>query len=167
MTQAFEKNMDGQRMIWLIVLGGIVSLAVAMGIGRFAFTPPMPLMVRDGILDIAAGTEWAAANYVGYLIGALSASKFGKNPRFGMLLGLVGIGVTTLAIILVGNSFLYVGAILRGASGVFSAWGLVCTSSWCLTALAARNASKLGSWVYTGVGLGITLAGMVTWIGGH
>jgi ABC-type phosphate transport system permease subunit len=86
MTQAFEKNMDGQRMIWLIVLGGIVSLAVAMGIGRFAFTPPMPLMVRDGILDIAAGTEWAAANYVGYLIGALSASKFGKNPRFGMLL---------------------------------------------------------------------------------
>ena len=34
-----------------IVFIGLVALAIAMGIGRFAFTPMMPLMVRDGSLD--------------------------------------------------------------------------------------------------------------------
>ena len=40
---------------WLVVGGGIVALAAAMGVGRFAFTPLMPLMMRDGTLSAAAG----------------------------------------------------------------------------------------------------------------
>ena len=55
------------RTAWLVIGSGIVALAVAMGIGRFAFTPLMPLMMRDGTLSVAAGAEWAAANYGGYL----------------------------------------------------------------------------------------------------
>lgn len=153
--------------IWPIVCGGIVSLAVAMGIGRFAFTPLMPLMLRDGIIDIAKGTDWAVANYVGYLLGALSASRFGNSPRLGMQLGLAGIAFTTLATILVNASFPLAGLLLRGAAGIFSAWVMVCTSAWCLNALAALNAARYGSWIYTGVGMGITLAGVMTWLGGR
>jgi len=37
------------------------ALAVAMGIGRFAFTPLLPLMVRDGSLAQSAGA-WLAAS---------------------------------------------------------------------------------------------------------
>ena len=66
-----------------IVFIGLVALAIAMGIGRFAFTPMMPLMVRDGSLDAVTGTEWATANYVGYLLGAISASWFARSPRRG------------------------------------------------------------------------------------
>src|SRR4051812_33355701 len=99
MNSTLNKKTESDRTTWLIVLGGVITLAVAMGIGRFAFTPLMPLMLRDGIIDMAAGTEWAAANYVGYLIGALSASRFGKHTRFGMLLGLAGIAITTLGIV--------------------------------------------------------------------
>ncbi|CAN5362575.1 MFS transporter [soil metagenome] len=149
-----------------IVVGGVIALAVAMGIGRFAFTPLMPLMLRDGIIDLPTGTEWAAANYLGYLIGALSASRFGKNTRLGLTSGLVGIGLTTLGMLCVGNSSLMLGAALRGAAGIFSAWVLVCTSGWCFNALAARQASKQGSWIYTGVGLGIALTGVLVWLGG-
>ena len=72
---------------WLVVGSGIVALAVAMGIGRFAFTPLMPLMMRDGTLSAAAGAEWAAANYGGYLVGALTASWFSSDPRRGLRLG--------------------------------------------------------------------------------
>ena len=50
---------------WLIVGAGIVALAVAMGVGRFAFTPMLPLMLRDGTITAATGAEWAAANYAG------------------------------------------------------------------------------------------------------
>src|SRR5437899_10651012 len=58
-----------------VALAGGLSLAVAMGIGRFAFTPMLPLMIQGGELDIAAGGWLAAANYAGYLIGAMTAAR--------------------------------------------------------------------------------------------
>jgi hypothetical protein len=33
----------------------------------------LPLVLRDGTLDAMTGAEWAASNYVGYLIGALTS----------------------------------------------------------------------------------------------
>lgn len=153
---------------WLIVTSGIVALAVAMGIGRFAFTPLMPLMLRDGTLTVAAGAEWAAANYIGYLLGALTAAWFSSNPRRGLQLALVGVAVTTLAIAGIGHgSSPLIGALLRGAAGVLSAWALVCTSGWALAELARRQAPQLGAWIYVGVGLGIALAGTLAWLGGQ
>jgi Uncharacterised MFS-type transporter YbfB len=141
------------RTTWLVVAGGIIALAVAMGIGRFAFTPLMPLMLRDGTLSAAAGAEWAAANYGGYLIGALTASWFSSNPLRGMRLALLGVALTTLAAAWTGGgSTALVGAGLRAAAGVFSAWVLVHASSWCLAELTRRQASQLGAWIYTGVG---------------
>ena len=56
-----------------------IALAVAMGIGRFAFTPLLPLMVRDGSLAPSAGAWLAASNYLGYLAGALTASRLGLS----------------------------------------------------------------------------------------
>ncbi len=152
---------------WLVVGSGIVALAAAMGIGRFAFTPLMPLMMRDGTLSAAAGAEWAAANYGGYLAGALTASWFSSDPRRGVQLSLIGVALTTLAAACIdGETLTLLGAVLRAAAGVFSAWALVCASSWCLAELARRHAPQLGAWIYTGVGLGITLAGALAWLGG-
>src|SRR5690606_6669617 len=149
-----------------IVFIGLVALAIAMGIGRFAFTPMMPLMVRDGSLDAVTGTEWATANYVGYLLGAISASWFARSPRRGLQVGLVGVAATTLATAWGDAALPWVGMALRGSAGVFSAWVLVCASSWCLPELARRHATSLGGWIYTGVGLGIAATGVLTWLGG-
>jgi hypothetical protein len=145
---------------------GMLALAIAMGIGRFAFTPLMPLMLRDGTIDATTGAEWAAANYLGYLAGSLTASRFGSAPRRGLWMGLVGVMVTTLAMSWVSPQHTFVGAILRGTAGLFSAWVLVCTSSWCLPELARRQSASLGGWIYTGVGLGIASTGVITWLGG-
>ena len=156
------------RTTWFVISSGIVALAVAMGIGRFAFTPLMPLMLRDGTLSAAAGAEWAAANYVGYLLGALTAARFSADPRRGLQLALSGVALTTLAAAWTGGGApALVGALLRGAAGVFSAWALVCTSSWALAELARRQAPQLGAWIYVGVGIGIALAGMLAWLGGQ
>ena len=151
-----------------VVGSGLVALAVAMGIGRFAFTPLLPLMMRDGTLSAAAGAEWAAANYVGYLVGALTAGRFAGNPRRGLLLSLLGVALATLATAAADRGAAELaGAGLRAATGVFSAWALVCASSWCLAELARRRAPQLGAWIYTGVGLGIALAGTLAWLGGR
>ena len=65
---------------WAVVGAAAITLAVAMGIGRFAFTPLLPLMMRDGQLDEAGGATLAAANYLGYLVGALTAGRLAARP---------------------------------------------------------------------------------------
>lgn len=162
-----------------VVLLGVVALIVAMGIGRFAFTPILPLMLRDGTLGATDGAQWAAANYVGYLLGALTARRFSLNPTFGLRIALMGIVLTTFGVgglegfaFPEGSAFGSValrfgGAILRVLSGIFSAWVLVCASSWCLAELARRQAPQAGAWIYTGVGLGIVISGTLTWLGGR
>ena len=153
---------------WLIVAVGIVALAVAMGVGRFAFTPMMPLMLRDGTITAATGAEWAAANYAGYLAGALTSARFSRNPKLGLLIALFGVAVVTPAVALLdAGSGAIPGILLRACAGVFSAWVLVCASSLCLAELARRHASHVGGWIYTGVGIGIALTGTLTWLGGR
>ena len=133
MSTSLPATAEPQAAIWPIIASGLVALAVAMGIGRFAFTPLLPLMVRDGSLSPAAGTEWAAANYVGYFLGALSAGWFSGDPRRGLLLSLLGVALTTLAMAAIdAGTVALLGPALRGAAGVFSAWALVCASGWCL-----------------------------------
>jgi hypothetical protein len=162
--QLSEPRLDG--VVFRVVASGVVALAVAMGVGRFAFTPLLPLMLRDGTLSAATGAEWAAANYVGYLAGALTASAFVSAPLRGLLIALVGVAVSTLAVGFVGYGVQAAGVAARALAGVFSAWALICASAWCLPYLAHRRMTHLGAWIYTGVGLGIALTGSVAWIGG-
>ena len=57
---------------WRIAISGLIALSVAMGIGRFAFTPLLPMMLHDGVVDLHSGGWLATANYIGYFFGALS-----------------------------------------------------------------------------------------------
>src|SRR4051812_17666494 len=83
-----------------ILLAGLLALAVAMGIGRFAFTPIMPMMMNDGGLSLEAGGWLAAANYVGYLAGALVASHTAGRESAVIRWGLLVTGLLTLAMAL-------------------------------------------------------------------
>ena len=149
----------------LLVGTGIGALAAAMGIGRFAFTPLLPLMLRDGTLDAAGGAEWAVANYVGYLLGAITAGRFGAAPARVLALSLAGVAATTLGA--AAEPGVLSGMVLRFAAGVFSAWALICTSGFILGGLARRGVPQRGGWIYTGVGLGIAFCGILTWLGGR
>ena len=134
------------------------ALAVAMGIGRFAFTPLLPLMVRDGSLAQSAGAWLAASNYLGYLAGALTASRLGLSLPMLMRASLVGIVVATAAM----GAFdgLAAWIILRFVAGVLSACTLVATSAWALQHLTRAASANLSGIVYAGVGLGIALTGL-------
>ena len=135
-----------------------IALAVAMGIGRFAFTPLLPLMVRDGALAQSAGAWLAASNYLGYLAGALTAIRLGLSSLALMRVSLVGIIVATAAMGAVDD--LAVWLLLRFIAGALSAWTLVSTSAWVLQYLTQAGRTDLSGVVYAGVGLGIASAGL-------
>jgi MFS family permease len=140
-----------------IALSGLVALAVAMGIGRFAFTPILPMMQEDAGVSIATGGWLASANYLGYLAGALSVIWWRIAATTGIRVGLATIGLATLAMGL--EHHLAVWLALRALAGVASAWVLIYVSAWALEHLAALNRPALGNTVYAGVGTGIALAG--------
>ena len=143
-----------------LALAGMVTLAAAMGIGRFAFTPVLPMMRADAGLTLAAAGWLASANYVGYFVGALAAVWLRVSPAALVRGSLVAIAVLTAAMGLTVE--LGVWLLLRFLAGVASAWALVFSSAWVLQRLAARGRPALGAVMFAGVGVGIVLAGLLT-----
>jgi predicted MFS family arabinose efflux permease len=99
----------------------------------------------------------ASANYLGYLLGALSAIGVRIQPTAAIRTGLLAIGLTTLAMGLTQQFMLWV--VLRLVAGIASAWVLVFVSAWALDRLAAAGRPDLGGTVYAGVGTGIMITG--------
>ena len=152
-----------------VAVAGLVALAVAMGIGRFAFTPILPMMLHDGVVDLHGASWLASANYLGYLAGALGctfvpllwARRPGRPPIDGPRLvraGLAGTAVLTLAMAL---PFAPAWPLLRFLAGVASAMVFVFSSGWCLAQLAARGRSALGGAMFAGPGAGIVVSGLL------
>ncbi|MCV7364096.1 YbfB/YjiJ family MFS transporter [Mycolicibacterium neworleansense] len=57
------------------------ALASAMGIGRFVYTPILPLMSAQAGLTAHDAAVLATANYVGYLAGAVAGSVWPRLAR--------------------------------------------------------------------------------------
>jgi alkylhydroperoxidase family enzyme len=149
--------MDARGRPVTVALAGAGALAVAMGIGRFAFTPILPLMQQDAGLSIAAGGWLASANYLGYLLGATAAMVIRIPAAIAIRGGLVAIGLLTAGM---GLEQRLVGwLVLRALAGFASAWVLISVSAWCLERLAPYGRPVLGGAVFAGVGGGIAVAG--------
>ena len=140
----------------VLALAGALCLAAAMGIGRFAFTPVLPLMLGEGVLDVAQAGWVAAANYAGYLVGALSAARVPLRAGAMAVIALLATAALTAAMAL---PLPAIWLPLRFLAGAASAWVFVATSVWCLGALAQQDGSHASGWVYAGVGSGIALVG--------
>jgi MFS family permease len=146
------------RSILMVCVAAMISLAVAMGVGRFAFTPLFPLMVRDGLLGNETGAVLAAANYLGYLVGALLVARVRVRAATLLALGLIGTVAVTAGVGWTASVPAW--ALLRFVAGVLSAWTLVATSAWALAWLASHGRPQLAGVVFAGVGLGIAAAGV-------
>lgn len=142
-----------------IAFTAALMLAVAMGIGRFAFTPLLPMMQKDAGLSLALGGWLATANYVGYLLGAYSATHLRFRPARIVPVSLFATALFTAAMAWSREPAVWIA--LRGLAGVASAWVLIFTSSWALHRLAALDSPGLRGVVFAGVGMGIMLAGLL------
>ncbi len=131
-----------------------------MGVGRFVYTPILPLMHAQAGLSASAGASLATANYVGYLAGALAGilvPALVRSPAVlrGSLIVLIG----TLA----GMSATHdttVWAVLRLLAGLTSALIFVIAVSSLLSHLREHPAHLTG-WAFGGIGAGIAVSGVI------
>ena len=149
-----------------VALAGMVALAVAMGIGRFAFTPLLPMMLHDGVVTLAGGSWLATANYVGYLVGALACMALPwVAPRARQVwhaARLARVGLAATVVLTLGMALPVPAAwpLLRFAAGVASALVFLNVSVWCMVRLVSLGHAALGGLIFCGPGLGIVLSGL-------
>ena len=139
-----------------IAIGGIVTLAVIMGIGRFVYTPIIPFMISNGIIDEAQAGLIATSNYAGYLIGAFSAAwiKLPGGIRFWFIVALIFSTISTLAMGFTQNVIMF--GLIRFVSGLASAYAFIFCATLIVKRLTKLNATHLSGVHFMGVGIGIS-----------
>ncbi|MER8384623.1 YbfB/YjiJ family MFS transporter [Mesorhizobium sp. M0166] len=136
-------------------IAGMIALAVAMGIGRFVYTPILPGMMEELGLSPADAGWIASANYLGYLVGALAATGGWAQGRERHLM-LAGLAATaTLAGLMGLTGTMPAFLLIRFLAGLASAFVLVFMTSIVFGHLAAAGRSDLQALYFGGVGLGI------------
>lgn len=141
----------------LTPIRGNLGLAVAMGMGRFFYTPALPLMVAALHWSSAPGAWIATLNYVGYFIGNLVIARGWVEPnRFVYRLSLI-VSTVGLAAVALTPDLLWQGSI-RTIAGIAS--GLIFV---CVTQRIPVNSRRPrdGGISYGGVGFGILVSGAI------
>src|SRR5271154_3599645 len=108
-----------------IALGGLIAMAVGIGVGRFVYTPILPPMLAALGLSKSTAGLIASANFAGYLMGALGAARAAlPGARRAWLLGaLLASTATTAAMGL--TTWVPAFLVLRFLGGVASALVLI------------------------------------------
>ncbi|WP_042693579.1 YbfB/YjiJ family MFS transporter [Azospirillum sp. B506] len=148
-----------------VLVGGLIGLAIAMGVARFAFTPILPAMQEATGLRADGAGLLASLNYLGYFVGALGAGlvPHGSVRTVMYRLSLLVSVVTTAAMGLdLGDAgqAMPVWLVLRFLSGVSSAGIFILGIAMVLDTLSRGGGERLAGWLYMGVGLGIASSGL-------
>ena len=137
-------------------------MAVAMGIGRFVYTPILPGMMDELGMSASGAGFIASANYVGYLAGAVLASGgWGHGrERLVMIAALLASGLLAVSMGLTISVPAFV--VIRFLAGIASAFVMVFASTIVFGHLAAAGRTDLQAFHFGGVGLGISVSSVMT-----
>lgn len=138
-----------------LAIAGMLAMAVAMGIGRFVYTPILPGMMEElGLTPADAG--WiASANYLGYLVGAMAAAGGWAHGRERLLM-FSGLAASALLAALMGlTDTMAAFLVIRFLAGLASAFVMVFMSSIVFSHLIRAGRNDLQALHFGGVGLGI------------
>ena len=143
-----------------MALAGLLSLAVGIGIARFAYTPILPYMSAGLGLDKSEAGLIASASFLGYLLGALAAAwrAVPGDARLWLLGALAVAGLSTGAMALTTSLGAFL--LLRFVSGAAGALVMVLASSLLMDRLAAAGRDGWAAVIYAGVGSGIALSSL-------
>lgn len=153
--------MSGLSPAYRAAFAGMFVMAAVMGIGRFVYTPILPLMIGDGALNAAEAGFVAGANFLGYLLGALAASLSIFAPhRRKWAFGAIALSIATGAAMSL-EPGLAAMSVLRFASGLASAFAMIFSTAIVMRRLAVESRQGLTAIHFAGVGMGIALSALL------
>ncbi len=143
-----------------VLLAGVFSQILCIGVARFAYTPLLPVMQQQTWLSDAQGGWLAALNYAGYMLGALAAASIHsirlKDSLYRLTLVLAVLSTAGMA--LAENFWLWAG--MRFVAGFSSSGAMLLASGLILHWLIShRQRGELGIH-FAGVGLGMLVAAL-------
>ena len=134
---------------WAHVGRGAAGLGAAMGIGRFAYTPILPLMTTQAALTPQAAGALATANYVGYLAGALAGTASPRLARSTVAWRVSLVSVLFVSYTLEGVGYIIAGTFLVAAIKQNSS-GWLGNGAWLFAGLAAAPSAAGAGWMRDG-----------------
>lgn len=143
---------------WPVIIQVAAAFALVMGIGRFVYTPILPLMTGQAGLSASGAALLATMNYIGYLVGAAAGIVWPRilNSRAVMQSGLA-VSVVAVALMPLTHS-VPIWSALRLVSGIASAVIFMAGVAALMYHLGPARA-HLSGWGMAGVGVGIALSG--------
>jgi predicted MFS family arabinose efflux permease len=137
-----------------ILLAGILTIFIGVGVARFSFTSLLPAMLND-YLSITDAGVLASFNFAGYLFGAV-ITIFMKDInikvryfRFGLVISVI----TTLILAITTNELIWL--ISRTIAGFGSAMVLIIGASLVMVKLVYENKTKAMGIHFSGIGIAI------------
>ncbi len=145
----------------LVLLSGVLAMASATGIGRFGYTPLLPVMQAETGASAMVMGWLATANYLGHLVGAVMAARVADDAGRHRLL-LWGLAITALSMVpmAVGQS-VPLWLLWRFITGVSGAWIFVLASALVVSYLHSHHKDHWSGWHFGGVGMGMALSGII------
>lgn len=143
-----------------IILAGIISIIISLGVARFAFTSLLPPMLEDSLTVTFAGIL-ASVNFAGYLSGSL-LSMFIKDMytkvklfRLGMIFAVL----STVVLATTTNETIWV--VARIAAGISAALGFVVGAAIVMSKLKFDDKTKAMGIHFSGIGFSIVTTDII------
>ncbi len=143
-----------------VLFAGICSLILCMGLGRYAFTPMIPVMQNQVNLSSSAAGWLAGIGYMGYLTGLFIAWLVSDLRlkdfffRYGLVVSVIATAVMSF------HEHVLLWGLSRFFSGVAAAAGFMFGAGLIVNWLSQRGHSiRLGVY-FSGMGLGIVFSAL-------
>ena len=144
-----------------ILLAGILSVVIGLGVARFAFTSLLPPML-DSFLTLSFAGILAALNFAGYLGGSI-LSMFIKDINQKVILFRIGLFLSIITTFILGittNETIWL--ITRILAGLAAALTFVVGSAIVMTKLKFENKTKAMGIHFSGIGFSILISDLIS-----
>ena len=144
---------------WSLALAGLCANMIGIGIGRFSYVPLLPLIIDAGWATPSGAAQLAAANLIGYLIGALAAHPLAvrlgapaviRGAMLALLFSLVACAFQPAL------AWLWIWRCLAGATGGLV---IILAAPHVLSQVDAKVRGRAVGLVFSGIGLGVVFSG--------
>jgi len=140
---------------------GFVTLLISNGIGRFGYPPLIPALVDAGWFSVTEADYLGAGNLTGYILGSMAGTLLNKYiPSVSLIRAMLLIIVASFVFCAFPFGFV-VYFIVRLIAGFAGGVIMVVTAPTIFKHTAVNRKGLIGGIIFSGVGIGIALAGTI------